>query len=503
MGPGPESGATAHRPLRATDAGRVSYTPRPYRRTAVPSPAALHGLQRFTAGYTPALTAQVSAAGGFARWFDRQLADGYDDAWATQTAAWWSSITATYEVTTQRDRDGVEGFWRADANYQAWSMVRRFGSQRQVRETMADFWEHHFHVPTVGEVGPFRSDYGRTIRGLALGRFDELLRTAVLHPAMQHYLGNVNSSKSAPNENLARELMELHTVGRGPYTEDDVKAVARLLTGWRSGNWVMTYDPTKHWTGAVTAMDFTHPNTDPDGRVAVLALLDHLARHPSTAQRVATKLAQRFVSDTPPSALVQRLAQVYLDADTAIAPVLRALIASPEFAASVGAKVRTPAEDVVATMRSLGVRLSAPGGAGDAAANAIVGRSIDIGLAPFAWPRPDGRPDEAAAWSSASRFLASLETHYSLSGGWWPKKGIVYRTPRSWLPASRIRFDLLVDHLSRTLLGRPSTAKLLRVACEASGCKPAELITAQHRIVKWDMPRLLTAFLDSPTHLTR
>ncbi|MCX6399910.1 MAG: DUF1800 domain-containing protein [Propionibacteriales bacterium] len=486
----------------------MTYTPRPYRRTTVPPAATLHGLRRFTAGYTPYLRNQVAAAGGFGPWFDRQLAGGYDDDWYASTARWWPSINASAATIWQRHKDEVEELWRADANYQCWAMVRRFGTKRQVLETMADFWEHHLHVPASGEVGPFRASYGKTVRTHALGRFDDLLTAAITHPAMAVYLDNANSTKSAPNENLGRELLELHTVGRGNYGEDDVKSSARILTGYRVGlwsDWAFSYDPTKHWTGPVKVMDFEHANSDPDGRAVLTAYLRHLAHHPATARRIALKLARRFVSDDPSDALVTKLAQVYLDNDTAIRPVLKALVATTSFKTSAGQKVRTPPEDVVATWRALGVRFSAaPRSSGDSSgANAILWQSDSIGLRPFGWQRPDGRPDTAEAWGSTSRFLASLDIHFTMAGGWWPEVGTDYRTAASWLPQSRIRFDELVDHLSRCLHGRGSTALLLQVACEATGCKPATVITSTHAIVRWEWARLLTVFLDSPTHMTR
>lgn len=482
--------------------------PKKYRRTKIPSAATLHALQRLTAGYTPELRRQVQAAGGFDAWFSRQLALGYDDGWYSATARWWTSVNAAPATIWQRDRGGVEELWRADANYQCWVLARRIGSQRQVLETMTDFWEHHLHVPANGEVGPFRASYGKTIRAHALGRYADLLAAAVTHPAMAVYLTNANSSKKAPNENLARELLELHTVGRGHYGEDDVKASARILTGYRVGiwtDWAVSYDPAHHATGAVKVMGFSHANAAADGRPVVAAYLNYLARHPATARRIAAKLAQRFVSDNPPPALVTRLAQVYLANDTAIRPVLKALVASAEFRAARGAKVRTPAEDVVATWRALGVRFtSAPrSGAEEAGPNQVLWQCASVGLTPYGWQRPDGRPDTAVAWSSTSRFLASLDVHYTLSGGWWPTARVAHRPYASWLPRKKQRFDQLVDHLARTLHGKPSTALLLRAACEATGCAPAERITGSHRVAKWDMPRLLTVFLDNPTHMTR
>lgn len=486
----------------------MSYTPRPYRATAIPSTATLHVLRRFTGGYTPALLRQVAAAGGVTAWFERQLAGGYDDRWATTTATWWTSINASPATIWQRHQAGVEEMWQADANYQSWALLRRIGSQRQVLEAMAELWEHHFNVPANAEAGPFRTSYGRTIRAHALGRFADLLPAAVLHPAMAVYLDNANSTKDAPNENLGRELLELHTVGIGSYGEDDVKDSARILTGYRVeewDTWAVSYDPASHATGPVQVMGFSDPNRAPDGRPVVAAYLGYLAHHPATARHVTQKIAERFVSDNPSSALVDRLAQVYLASGTAIVPVLRALVGSAEFKASVGKKVRTSTDDVVGTWRALGAAVTtAPAsGTADVAANSLIWQCGSLGLLPFEWPRPDGRPDDGASWGSTARFLASLDLHYTMAGGWWPTAGARYRTAASWLPQASIRFDLLVDHLARTIHGRGSTALLLQVACQATGCTPGEAITAHHDLVRWDFARLLTVLLDSPTHMSR
>jgi len=314
------------------------------------------------------------------------------------------------------------------------------------------------------------------------------------------------STKAAPNENLGRELLELHTVSRAAgYTEDDVKSSARILTGYRVdlwNTWVASYQPSSHWTGAVNVLGFSDPNTSSDGRAVTKAYLDYLAHHPSTANRIARKLATRFVSDNPSESLVAHLATVYLANDTAIAPVLKALVASKEFLASSGKKTRTPEEDVIATYRALGVSV-APPKTDDAAAVIMLWQAHAIGQGPFEWPRPDGRPDSAGAWSSVSRVLGSFEVHYAMAGRWWPKVGIGYRTPAGWLPKSSIRFDQLVDHMSRSILGRISTTLLLRTACQATGIGPSTVITKDHALVRWMMPRLLTVFLDNPTHLGR
>ncbi len=485
----------------------MAYHPRAYRKTKIPGAATLHALNRFSNGWTPGLHKQIRKAGGFGPWFERQLAGGYPDTWYTATSAWWLSVNASDATVWKRAQSHVEDLWEADANYQRWAMVRRIGSERQVQEVMAEFWEHHFHVPAVGEVGPFRTAYGKVIRARALGSFESLLATAILHPAMQTWLSNANSSKEAPNENLGRELLELHTVGRGTYSENDVKNSARILTGYTVGiwtDWKFSYDPSAHWTGPIQVMGFRHANAATDGRAAVRAYLSYLAHHPRTAERIARKLAVRFVSDNPSAALVRRLAAIYLANRTQIKPVLRAIVASTEFKQARGNKVRTPSEDVVATYRALGVSLAPPRTGSDrSAANQMLWAAEALGMTPFGWPRPDGRPDDGASWSSTSRFLASLDVHYSMSGAWWPTEQIGYRRPAAWLPQKSVRFDLLVDHLSRRLLGRPSTAVLLTAACQAANCRPATVITASHDLVRWNLPRLLTVFLDSPSHMTR
>jgi len=486
----------------------ATFVPATYSGTPILDPRSRLIVNRFTGGWSLATRDDVKAAGGIDRWFAHQLSpSSVSDAFYNGSASWWYANTADPLKVWARNDNGTEKVWAANAHYQRWSMLRRMYSKRQVLETMAAFWEHHFHVPTAGGAsGGHRAQYGRMIRSHALGRFDTLLNAVITHPAMGCYLGNASSTKSAPNENLGRELLELHTVGRtAGYTEDDVKSSARILTGYRVDmwdTWVASYQTSSHWTGAVKVLDFTHPNTSSDGRAVTKAYLDYLAHHPATARRIARKLAVRFVSDNPSDALVEHLATVFLANDTAIAPVLKALVASKEFLASTGKKVRTPEEDVIATYRALGVKVGSPQTSSSAAVLTLW-QAHQIGQGPFEWPRPDGRPDTAGAWSSVSRVLGSFSVHYEMAGAWWPKVGIVYRSPVAWLPKSSIRFDAFVDHLSRSILGRTSTSLLLRVACQATGVGPSTVITKDHALIRWNMPRLLTVFLDNPTHLGR
>ena len=129
---------------------------------------------------------------------------------------------------------------------------------------------------------------------------------------MLMFLGNAGSTKAHPNENLGRELLELHTVGIGNYTEEDVKNSARILTGHRADlykTWEPYYSAKDHWTGPVQVMGFRHPNADADGRAVTDAYLSYLAHHPATARRIATKLVKAFVADAVPTTLVDRLAE--------------------------------------------------------------------------------------------------------------------------------------------------------------------------------------------------
>lgn len=470
--------------------------------------AARHLVGRFSYGLTPELAADVRNAGGARQWFEQQLQPGrISDPKADELRGWWPSLSRDCTDLWHRQRDGIEGGWEVMADYQRWVLLRRMRSRRQVLEMLTELWENHFNVPASGDAQCFwRTDYGDVIRARALGRFEDLLQGVVTHPAMLINLDNVSSSGDHPNENLGRELLELHTVGRGQYSEDDVKASARILTGWSVDMWdtfTEEYRPRWHWRGPVKVMDFEHANTDADGREVTRAYLSFLARHPATARRVARKLAVKFVSDAPSDALVEQLAGVYLAHDTAIRPVLRALVRSPEFAAAVGAKVRDPGEDLVATYRALGIRVTKPGSSGRDAADQLLWQVAAIGTQPFAWPRPDGQPIDNDSWASPSRLLASMTMHMDLAGTWWPDEGIKYRPDTAWVPRFPIRFEALVDHLSRVLLHRRATSQLVRACCEAVAVQPHEKITRDHGLVKWNMHRLLSTFLDSPAFLTR
>ena len=285
-----------------------------------------HLVSRFSYGVTQELAAQVRAAGGAQTWFEKQLATAYDGS-ADGLADWWPDLHLGPQALWDQQVAETRGGYRVMYDYGRRLLVRRLISPRPVLEVMQEFWENLLNVPANGDSQfTWRARYGDVIRKRALGRFDKLLPAAIIHPAMLIYLNGANSTKDHPNENLARELLELHTVGVGAFDEDDVKAAARILTGYRIDDRKTGPSPTtagpRHREGAGARLH-PPPTRRRDGRAVTAEFLRYLARHPKTARRIARRLAIAFVSDDPPPALVERLAKVYLANGTAIKPVLR------------------------------------------------------------------------------------------------------------------------------------------------------------------------------------
>jgi uncharacterized protein (DUF1800 family) len=490
---------------------------RSYSATHIPTVATRHMASRFAYGYTPKLGREITAAGGPVPWFTKQLdPDSISDATADGFDTWFETRNTAPVDSYAKAIHGSGWIADAMAGNGRWSMLRRAYSNRHVLEVMTEFWENHLHIYADADMQwLWRTDYDRLIRSHALGRFDEMLQDAIVHPSMLTYLDGdlsmIDRSKtpegaSELNENLGRELLELHTVGRtAGYTEAQVTDSARILTGYyidRFKTWEYSYEPDRHYTGEVTVMDFTRANTSRDGREVLQAYLQYLAHHPATAQRIARKLAVRFVSDDPSTGLVNELADVFTSSGTDITATLKALVAHPEFEQSVGMKIRTPTEDLIQTIRAFGVKISKPTSDADAA-NSLYNVSKGAGQVPFGWGPPDGFPDNGPIWSSASRLMGSYHIHYTFAGGFYPRSGITYRPHASWLPEKQLRFDEFVDHLCRELHGQRSTRLLLGAACIAVDQQPGDQVDADHVLVKYRMAKLLGILLDTPQHMTR
>jgi len=469
--------------------------------------AALHMLRRATYGPTPESVAEIRAI-GIPAWLERQLNpatidDAECDRYLTAYPRLGMSIGQLRAGAVQRFAWDVQ-FETGQA-----SLLRAAWSKRQLLEVMVDFWSNHLNVSCPFDAGwDNRHSYDRdVIRPHALGRFSSMLMASAFHPSMLYYLDNASSTKRAPNENYARELMELHTVGvDGGYSERQVKAAARLLTGITvdGGSGLFRYRPENHATGAVSILGFRHRNATPAGGLgAVRAFLLHLAMHPATARRIATKLCLRFVSDTPSPALVSALAATYLANGTAIAPVLRQLFGSAEFKASLGLKVRRPLEDHIATIRILGIK---PKGTIKDGISGLYWRVQSIGHAPMAWKPPNGYPDVSPAWQSAATALGRWNNHIALVAGWWPDRDeLAYLDdlrPRLVGPRPSTHGALLNLLSSRMYLPRFSPAHRAAILSflKASETTP---LTDTSSAWTWELHRLITLMLGSPYHAAR
>ena len=275
-------------------------------------------------------------------------------------------------------------------------------------ERLVWFWSNHFCVSAdKGNVRQICGAYEReVIRANVLGRFSDMLLAVESHPAMLIYLDNARSigpdsiaglrQKRGLNENLAREILELHTLGvRTVYTQEDVTRFANVITGWtfvpfrqdplRGGEF--EFNPRMHQPGAQTVVGRSYPAAGLQQGRAVLAAL---ARHPATANHVAAKLARHFVADEPPPALVERLAKRFLATQGDLKQMAKALVAAPEAWEAPRAKLKRPGEWVVGMLRAAGV--TPPDIGPVMQAHNLLGEPL--------WrpPAPNGFADESAPW---------------------------------------------------------------------------------------------------------
>lgn len=469
----------------------------------------LHLLRRTTYGPTPTSIAEATRLGRRA-WLERQLAPStVKDSRCTTLMARFPGLT--WSIPTVRQKL-AGGSWEVMDQLTQATLSRAVWSHRQLFEVMVEFWSNHLNIANPSsDVWDNRAHYDRTvIRPHALGSFTDLLAAATTHPAMLTYLNNASSTRWHPNENHGRELLELHTVGvDAGYTEAEVQASARILTGFTidpDGEFV--YRPAWHAPGAVSVLGFEHANATAAGGPQVLAgYLHHLATHPATAARIARKLAIRFVRDDPPKSLVNRLATAYLDAGTQIIPVLRLLFGSPEFAAAAGKKVRRPYEDLVATVRVLGLQPDRTGVKGPQALGWI---AASMGHAPLAWPPPDGYPDDATSWQSPAGTLARWNLHLSVAARWWPGKDRLTGSGAASLLPEKLpgTHGALIDALALKLIHRRASAAEKAALCtfltdQYTDVKPGTRLTAKSAAVGWRLPYLVALLLATPTHATR
>ncbi|NHC45022.1 DUF1800 domain-containing protein [Motilibacter aurantiacus] len=462
----------------------------------------LHLLKRATYGPTPAALDEARAM-GMTAWLDAQLNPAsLDDPVADELLTRWPMLSSTAAEVRAAYPNGN---WAVMYALREATVARAAWSRRQLLELMVDFWANHLNVPNPSsEVWDVRHLYDRdVIRAHALGRFADMLVASAKHPAMLRYLDNANSTKNKPNENYARESLELHTVGvEAGYTEQDVKQAALLLTGFTvtGTDWTYAFVPSRHHVGPITVMGFGHPNaTAAGGEAAAVEYLGYLARHPATARRIAHKLVERFVTDAPPPPLVEWLAQVYLQNDTRIAPVLRALFLTTWFVASPGQKARLPFEDVVASVRILGI---GPEPTGVDGVKYLVSAANNVGQPPQGWAAPNGYPQVAGAWSSSSSTVARWNLHYSLATA-SQGRTLAHPARASWLPTPLpATHGELVDALCDRLLQRRSAAKR-DALCAYLGVTPSTKLTATSTAATSKLQTLVAMLLDTPDFFLR
>jgi len=293
-------------------------------------------------------------------------------------------------------------------------MLRAIYSTRQLQEVLVDFWFNHFNVDVrKGADRVLLTEYERdVIRPRVFGRFRDLLGATAKSPAMLFYLDNWTSGgQDGLNENYGRELMELHTLGvDGGYTQKDVTEVARAFTGWtierpRAGGG-FRFAPRRHDEGTKVVLGHRiHAGGQRDGE----EVLDILARHPSTARFIATKLARRFVSDAPPAALVDRVAARFRETDGDLREAVRAILTSPEFfaAETVHAKVKTPFEFVISAVRATDadVRDARP----------LVRQLAELGMPLYQCQPPTGYKDTADAWVNTGALVGRMNFGLALT----------------------------------------------------------------------------------------
>ncbi len=355
---------------------------------------------------------------------------------------------AKEQEAAKRERGQVwQGSYGADAHGRVlWSVRQPLGFY----ERLAFFWADHFTVSAQKRtlrhlVGPYEVE---AIRPHIAGDFATLLRQAALHPAMLFYLDQHRSigpnsklgreRERGLNENLAREIIELHSLSvQGPYGQGDVRQFAELLTGvmvdQKTGKQTFNRQASEPGTKALLGRVY---GASPAGLDAVLEALDDLARHPATARHVARKLAIHFLSDDPPEEVVRHLEAAYRDNDTALMPVYRALLEHPASWQTFGQKVRQPFDFLVTTLR---VALPPAKLAEVTARKTVEGEGMEAGRGrPREWPwtlmplsrmgqlpwtsaGPDGWAEEAEAWLSPQGLAERLALVAELVRGPWVK----------------------------------------------------------------------------------
>ncbi len=374
----------------------------------------------------------------FGRWLARRRLNGGNAARIEERAE-RQGVTQEDLRRLSVEEDFVENFRERATRAVAARLEAAITSERPVHERLVHFWSNHFTVSTAKPAAialppSFEKD---AIRPHVSGKFADMLRASSKHPGMIVYLDNWLSigpnSRAAQNprrarrlpgggrptginENLAREILELHTLGvNGGYNQADVQALAAIITGWtyerarlrdyvsdaqgeRNGAQLFEFDADAHEPGPKTLLGRTYAQ---DGVAQGEAALNDLAHHPATARFIATKLCRHYIADTPPAPAIERVARAFQQSDGDLRETMEALVDSPEAWETPLAKFKRPEEYAITLLRAVNAR-DLPPGAGIAALTAM-------GQRPYSAPGPDGWADSAEAWLTADLVWKRLE----------------------------------------------------------------------------------------------
>jgi uncharacterized protein (DUF1800 family) len=365
-------------------------------------------------------------------------------------------------------------------------LIREVYSERQLLEVMTDFWFNHFNVFLYkNQCSYYTTAYERdVIRPHALGKFYDLLAATAQSPAMLMYLDNWLSvgphSQAAGkngglNENYAREVMELHTLGvDGGYTQADVTELARVLTGWTIANpddgGQFQFDARRHEPGVKTVLGEKIYESGVDEGIKALEMLAH---HPSTARFISRSLAVRFVSDDPPQALVDQMTAKFSATDGDIREVLRTMIRSPEFWSpkAYGNKMKTPLDLVVSAVRASGANVVSP--------DSLVDSLSGMGMQPYGMAVPTGYSMKSAQWDNEGGLLARMNFSTSLTQGNLP--GVQFD------PSTLITLGVLTSlnepHAKAVLAEKPAGTDFA-IALAEDAMLPAGLLPKDEAVIR-------------------
>ena len=451
-----QAAAAAHAAMPSVVAeleARTTANASPPRRLSLAKPSlAVRLLNNLSYGATPTTIAEFNALGSddlqrWANYVDWQLDWAAIDDSAVATRLANAGYTTLDKSLTQLWADHVNADPEYDVRMRpAWevqraSYVRATYSRRQLREVLVNFWHAHFNVMgTDFSIGPVFVHYDRdVIRANAFGNFRNMLESVAKSTAMLYYLDNLNNSRSGPNENYARELLELHTFGAENYlgfmdpfqvppcpedpsypigyTDIDVYETSAAFTGWsaKNGHWefpteddgTFVYRQSWHDAGPkflLGKMFYPEQPAMKDGR----DVLDRLASHPRVARFICRKLIRRFISDTPKQALIDSAAAIFRanwKNPKQIEITLRHILNSDDMYNSWGQKIRRPFETTVAAMRALGQDWTLR--PAHDKSDEFMWRVGSTGHTPYNWPAPNGYPDTAQAWSGSNSYAMS------------------------------------------------------------------------------------------------